>query len=84
MRVKPQSFLTPEQLVCQLFSSIAMSIYPNTLEPLIGPTFPQIISELEDNFPPSIPHPKEEINTIMYKAGQRSVVEWLKERLEAD
>ena len=61
-----------------------MSTYPNTLEPIIGPTFPLIISELEENFPPTTPHPKEEINTIMYKAGQRSVVEWLKGRLEAD
>ena len=82
MRAKPQNFLTLEQLVCQPFSNIAMSIYPNTLEPLIGPTFPQIISELDENFPPSTPHPKEELNTIMYKAGQRSVVEWLKNRLE--
>ena len=83
MRAKPQNFLRLEPLECQLFSSIAMSTYPNMLEPLLGPTFPQILSELEENFPPSTPHPNEEINTIMYKAGQRSVVEWLKERLEA-
>jgi len=28
------------------------------------------------------PHPKEEITSIMYKAGQRSVVDWLIKRLE--
>ena len=59
-----------------------MSIYPNTLEPLIGPTPESILYEMEEKFPPVNPHPKEEINTIMYKAGQRSVVEWLSNKLE--
>jgi hypothetical protein len=36
---------------------------------------------LEENFPPTNPHPKEEIGAIMYKAGQRSVVEWIKDRI---
>ena len=61
-----------------------MSIYPNTLEPLIGPTPQSILAEMQDNFPPINPHPKEEINTIMYKAGQRSVVEWLQNKLEEE
>ena len=61
-----------------------MSIYPNTLEPLLGPTVKTILQEMEEHFPPSTPHPKEELNTIMYKAGQRSVVEWLSNRLEED
>jgi hypothetical protein len=39
---------------------------------------------MEEKFPPVNPHPKEELNTIMYKAGQRSVVEWLQNRLEED
>ena len=53
-------------------------------EPLLGPTPESLLLEMEDNFPPVNPHPKEEISTIMYKAGQRSVVEWLRNKLEED
>ena len=61
-----------------------MSTYPNTLEPLLGPNLKSILLELEDKFPPVNPHPKEELNTIMYKAGQRSIIDWLRERLEEE
>ena len=40
-----------------------------------------IINELDDYFPPVNPIPTDSIETIMYKAGQRSVVEWLQERM---
>ena len=82
MRAEPQSFLTPKQLECQHSLNIAMSIYPNTLEPLIGPTIESLVNEMEEKFPPVNPHPKEELSSIMYKAGQRSVVEWYKSRLD--
>ena len=82
MRAKPQSFLTPKQLECQPSLSIAMSTYPNTLEPLLGPNPESLLLEMEDKFPPVTPHPKEELSSIMYKAGQRSVVEWYINRLE--
>ena len=59
-----------------------MSIYPNTLEPLIGPTIESMLQELEILYPPINPHPKEELASIMYKAGQRSVVEWYRNRIE--
>ena len=59
-----------------------MSTYPNTLEPLLGPNLQSILMELDEKFPPVTPHPKEELNTIMYRAGQRSVVEWLRNRLD--
>ena len=55
---------------------------PNILEPIIGPTLPFIVEELEENFPPVNPHPKAELASIMYKAGQRSVVEWIVNRLD--
>ena len=61
-----------------------MSTYQNTLEPLLGPNLKSILLELEDKFPPINPHPKEELNTIMYKAGQRSIIDWLRERLEEE
>jgi len=84
MKGKPQSFLTPKQLECQLSLSIAMSIYPNTLEPLLGPNIESLLLEMEEKFPPVNPHPKEEIQSIMYKAGQRSVIEWYKNRIGED
>ena len=59
-----------------------MSIYPNTLEPLIGPTIESLLNEMEEKFPPVNPHPKEELASIMYKAGQRSVIEWYRSKLE--
>jgi len=37
---------------------------------------------MEERFPHVNPHPKEEIASIMFKAGQRSVVEWYKDRIE--
>ena len=55
---------------------------PNILDPIIGPTLPFIVEELEEKFPPVNPHPKEELASIMYKAGQRSVVEWIVNRLD--
>ena len=54
------------------------------LEPIFGPTIHSILEELEANYPPFIPHPTEPTNAIMYKAGQRSVIEWIKLRLNED
>ena len=36
----------------------------------------------QETFPPFNPTPTDDMNTIMYKAGQRSVVEWLIEKME--
>ena len=47
----------------------------------IGLTVERLLEELEDHFPPKTPHPKEELNTIMYQAGQRSIVEWINNRI---
>ena len=53
------------------------------LEAVLGPRVDEkILQEMDKNFPAHNPHPKEELSVIMYKAGQRSVVEWLKNRLE--
>ncbi len=61
-----------------------MSTYPNTLEPLLGPNLESLLLELEDRFPPTNPHPKEQLPSIMYRAGQRDVVEYLRKRLDED
>ena len=59
-----------------------MSTYPNMLEPLIGPTIESLMTEMDEKFPVVNPHPKEELASIMYKAGQRSVIEWYKNRID--
>lgn len=41
-----------------------------------------VLTELEENFPVVNPTPNTSIEQIMYQAGQRSVVEWIQNRLE--
>ena len=84
MRERHHNFLIHGQQGCQHSLSIVMSTYPNTLEPLLGPNIESILLELEEKFPPVNTHPKETIGAIMYKAGQRSVIEWLEHRLKED
>jgi len=43
-----------------------------------------MVKELEDLFPPITPTPTDSIESIMYRSGQRSVVEWLLQRLETN
>jgi hypothetical protein len=40
-----------------------------------------ILSKLEENFPPTTPTPDDSIEKIMYRSGQRSVVEWIQNEL---
>ena len=82
MRVRHLNFLIHGQHGCQHSLNTAMSTYPNTLEPLLGPNLESLVAEMDEKFPTVTPHPKEEIASIMYKAGQRSVVEWYQHRLE--
>ncbi len=55
--------------------------YPNTLN-FYSEKLEKLIEDLENKFPPHIIHPKEDINAIMYKAGQASVVAYIKQLLE--
>jgi len=43
-----------------------------------------LINELEDTFPPYTPTPDTTISQIMYRSGQRSVVEWILNKLEEE
>jgi len=52
----------------------------STLE-VFGMQAHSIIEELNEIFPPLNPSPSDSMSTIMYKAGQRSVVEWLFNRM---
>jgi hypothetical protein len=37
---------------------------------------------MEENFPPFNPSPSDSMQVLMYKAGQRSVVEWFIDKLQ--
>ena len=41
-----------------------------------------LLQQLEENFPPLNPHPDNTISQIMYRSGQRSVVEYIQQKLE--
>ena len=58
-----------------------MSISLNTLE-VFGMEARSVLNEMEDLFPQVTPTPDDTIEKIMYRSGQRSVVEWLVNRLE--
>lgn len=40
-----------------------------------------LLQKLEENFPPVNPHPDDTHTQIMYRSGQRSVVEWIQHQL---
>ena len=51
----------------------------NTLELLDvkGMTATAMLAKLEETFPPTNPTPEDTMEKIMYRSGQRSVVEWV-------
>jgi hypothetical protein len=53
----------------------------STLE-VLGMEIHALLNELEETFPPTNPHPDDSTNLIMYRSGQRNVVEWIYHRLE--
>jgi hypothetical protein len=52
----------------------------NTLS--LGLTVEKLLADLEDNFPPSRPSPSDKIEDIMYRSGQRSVIEHIKQVID--
>jgi hypothetical protein len=61
-----------------------MSTSPNMLNLLEakGIELNSILSQLEATFPPVTPLPTDDHSLIMYRAGQRSVVEWINQQME--
>ena len=49
-----------------------------------GTNLQALVDELDECFPPLNPSPRDTDREIMYRAGQRSVVEFLKEKLNND
>lgn len=60
-----------------------MSISPNTLE-VFGMEARAVLQEMEKMYPPITPSPDDSIEKIMYRSGQRSVVEWLTNWMETN
>ena len=56
-------------------------IYQSTLK-LHNERLESLVDDLETKFPSEPVHPKEEITSIMYKAGQASVVAYVKQILD--
>ena len=53
-----------------------MSTSLNMLETL-GMQSRGLVHQLEETFPPVNPTPEDTMDKIMYRSGQRSVVEWI-------
>jgi hypothetical protein len=60
-----------------------MSISLNTLK-LHNERVDELLKKVEDNFKWRPVHPKEPIESIMYRAGQASVVEYIRNLLEEE
>jgi len=83
MKEKPQSFLTPSEPVCQHSLNTAMSISLNTLK-LHNERVDDLLKKVEDNFKWNPVHPKEPVESIMYRAGQASVIEYIRNLIQED
>ena len=55
-------------------------IYQNTLK-IYSERLDKLVEDLENKFPFQPVHPKEKIESIMYRSGQQSVVEYVKQIL---
>ena len=60
---------------CQRSLNMQIPIYPNTLEPN------QLLDELDEKFPDVMPDPGLSIGEYHFRAGQVSVVRYLKSKL---
>ena len=83
MKVKHHNFLAPELEECQHFLNMTTEISLNTLK-LHNERLDKLINTLEENFGWKPIHPKEDINTIMYRAGQASVIEYIRSIMEEE
>ena len=83
MRVKHPNFLRPSEPECQPFLNMQTKISLNTLK-LHNERLDKLLIRLEENFGWKPIHPKEPIETIMYRAGQASVIEYIKSIMEEE
>ena len=68
---------------CQHSLNTRMSISLNTLK-LHNERVDELLKKVEDNFKWQPVHPKDSIESIMYRAGQASVVEYIKQLINEE
>jgi len=83
MRAKPQNFLRHSEPEYPPFLNMQTQISLNTLK-LHNERLDKLLVRLEENFGWKPIHPKENINTIMYRAGQASVIEYINTIMEEE
>ena len=83
MKERHHNFLTHREHECQPSLNIVMSISLSTLK-LHSERLDELISKLDSNFGWKPVHPKEPIESIMYRAGQASVIEYIKSIMEEE
>ena len=83
MRAEPQNFLRHSELVCQHSLNMQTPTYLSTLS-LHSEKLDKLVAQLNEEFPWQPVHPKEPIESIMYRAGQASVVQRIKQLLEEE
>ena len=55
------------------------------IEAIIGKQLnDKVLEELQQQFPPINPTPNHSLSAVMYMAGQRSIVEWIQQRLKQE
>jgi hypothetical protein len=70
--------------VLECLPSLNMQIRTSHSTLNLGLTVERLLEELEDLYPNFTPQPDNSIEHIMYRAGQRSVVDYIKSKLEED
>jgi uncharacterized protein (DUF2132 family) len=83
MKAKLHSFLPPNQLVCQHSLNMTTGISLATLK-LHNDRLDKLLTKLEENFGWKPIHPKEDVQTIMYRAGQASVIEYIRSIMDEE
>ena len=81
MKAKHHSLPTQKQLACQRSLNMQIQTSHNTLK-FYSEKLEKLVEDLESKFAWYPVHPKEELASIMYRAGQESVVQYVKSILE--
>ena len=84
MRVRHLNLPKLREPECLLSLNMQTPTSLNTLNLLDvkGMTANAMLSKLEETFPPTNPTPEDTMEKIMYRSGQRSVVEWVIQYME--
>ena len=75
--------MPPKQEGCLPSLNMTTGISLNTLK-LHNDRLDELINRLEENFGWKPIHPKDDIQTIMYRAGQASVIEYIRSIMDEE